>query len=102
MTTYSSTMLDELLPIKFVEPAYSDIITFRGDETISELFILPTHSLEHSFCCRFVDMRSIEVCMQTGPCFCGRGSVAGGTVELPLLLLLLLLLSKPQSRNFSR
>jgi len=40
-------VLDELLPVNFVEPGYPDVLALGIHQAVAQLFILAPHGLEH-------------------------------------------------------
>ena len=40
-------MLDELFPVNFIEPGYSDVLPLGIDQAVAELFVFAPHGLEH-------------------------------------------------------
>lgn len=48
--THPPSMVNEFLPVDLVQPCYSDVIPLSGNKPSPQLFILPSHSIQHGFC----------------------------------------------------
>jgi len=81
--THPPSVLNKLLTVYFVQPRYSYIIPLCGNEPAPELIVFPSHGLKHGFGTRIRWVRSPHKVL-----------MANSTIAL---LLLLLLLGKPES-----